>query len=107
VVDTKYDYYVQNEWHRKSMRVIVAADGSCSGDCISGHLIRETGTWATNIVWKNIPNAESENWTKDRYGNNIRKIEQMVMTIFCNYTKAKEVCSAIVIVPWHIMGMGG
>ena len=106
-VNTAFDYYAQNAWHRKSMDVTVNPDGSCSGDCSAGHLILETGVWAINIVWNNIPNAEKENWTKNREGDIVRKADQKVMTIVCNYTKAKETCSGIVIIPWHVMGMGG
>lgn len=91
-VYTNYDVYTARGWITEYMTVNVAPDGSCSGDCSAGALNARTGKWLQNIVWTHIPNA-------DRQG---AKIE-----IVCQYTKAKEACNGVVILPWHIMSMGG
>ncbi|MEA3479078.1 MAG: hypothetical protein U9R60_12910, partial [Bacteroidota bacterium] len=91
-VFTNYDLFYSHAWHTEYMSVSVDANGLCSGDCTLGQLNMRTGVWEEDISWTNIPNADGQN----------AKIE-----IVIQYTKAEEPCTGVVVVPWHVMGVGG
>jgi hypothetical protein len=42
------------------MEVVVAADGTCSGDCTAGELDMDDGTWTTDITWTAAPKNGSD-----------------------------------------------
>jgi len=106
-VITSYDTLTNSGWRTTLMTVNVNSDGFCSGDCLmydpdnpqgeGGMLDIHTGEWLLDIIWTNIPNADRPNVANPTN----------VIQILCEYTKAEEPCIDVVIVPWHIMGMGG
>jgi hypothetical protein len=93
-VKTSYQIYtgIIYGWTTRELNVVVDVSGYCWGDCLSGRVDMRTGEWLGDIHWTVAPNHDSDDTPAD---------------IVCSYTKKSEPGGDIVIIPWHVMGMGG
>ncbi|RPI56432.1 MAG: hypothetical protein EHM49_00120 [Deltaproteobacteria bacterium] len=78
-------------WLTTEMTVVVDPSGVCSGDCTSGQINLATGEWVVPLCWTIAPSGERDE----------------VVDIVCSYTKKSEPGGDVVIMPWHVMSMGG